>query len=514
MHRNAATIGLWVAVVGLLGLSGCARTAPAAPDPSSSSDDGDASEVRDTWDVYFLQGKRVGYGHTTVRRDVEGGQPVLRAETLNHLAVKRDGQTTEENIRSASVETPQGRLIRYQSEMSIGPSPIRTTARVDGNRLVFDTTVAGSTTPSRTSIPWSSDCMGPLATEQTLWRRPMQLGERRTLKTLMIGLNQVAEVEMVAKDFESTSLLGGAHDLLRIETLTRLADGQKLLGTVWANRTGETLKTSSQALALETHRASKAEALDKADVAELDLLASSIVKVARPLPRPHQTKEVRYRVRAEGSDPASVFVTDASQAVKSIDAQTAEVTVYAVRPGQPGGNADAPPDPPTEDDLRPNNFIQSDDPTVVTQARKAAGDESDPWRAAVALEQYVHRAVTKKNYSQAFASAAEVAKSLEGDCTEHAVFLAALCRARDIPARVATGLVYLPDRAAFGYHMWTQVYVDKRWIPLDGTLGQGGIGAAHLEIARSSLKGASAYTAFLPVVQILGRLSIEIVDVK
>ena len=119
-----------------------------------------------------------------------------------------------------------------------------------------------------------------------------------------------------------------------------------------------------------------------------------------------------------------------------------------------------------------------------------------------------------KNFSQAFASAAEVAKSREGDCTEHAVFLAALCRARGIPARGVMGLVYVDGGQAFGYHMWTEVYIDKQWIPLDGTLAQGGIGAAHLKIAQSNLKDASAYSAFLPVMQVLGRLSIKVIDAK
>ncbi len=50
------------------------------------------------------------------------------------------------------------------------------------------------------------------------------------------------------------------------------------------------------------------------------------------------------------------------------------------------------------------------------------------------MERFVNREVTKKNFSQTFASAAEVARSRKGDCTEHAVFLMALCRARGIPA--------------------------------------------------------------------------------
>ena len=267
-------------------------------------------------------------------------------------------------------------------------------------------------------------------------------------------------------------------------------------------------------MGLETYRASKAEALKKADVAELDLLPGTLIKVDRPLPHAHRTKQVCYRVHLEGGDPASVFLAGPAQAVRSLDAHTAEITVYAIRPGRADGNPQVPADPPTEADLRPNSFIQSDDPTIVADAEKAAGGETDPWRVAVALERYVNREVKEKNFTQAFATAAEVAKSREGDCTEHAVFLAALGRARGIPARVAIGLIYIQGQSAFGYHAWTEVYVGRRWIPINGTLAQGGIGAGHLEIAQSNFDGASAYSAFLPVVQILGRLSIKIVDAR
>ena len=213
----------------------------------------------------------------------------------------------------------------------------------------------------------------------------MQPGECRTLKMLMIGLNQLADVELKAQRFEPTALLNGAHDLLRIETLTRLADGQTLGGTVWTDRTGDTLKTSSEAMGLETYRASKAETLDKADAAELDLLAGTMVKLDRALPNAHRAKQISYRVHLEHGDPASIFTTGPNQTVKSIDAQTAEITIHAIRPGAPGNPA-APADPPTDDDLRPNSFIQSDDPTIVADAAKAAGDETDPgvwpWRSS------------------------------------------------------------------------------------------------------------------------------------
>ena len=62
--------------------------------------------------------------------------------------------------------------------------------------------------------------------------------------------------------------------------------------------------------------------------------------------------------------------------------------------------------------------------------------------------------------------------------------------------------------------MWTEVYIDGRWIPLDATLGDGGIGAAHLKQGQSALEGVSAYLACLPAAQVVGRLKIEVLEAE
>ena len=103
---------------------------------------------------------------------------------------------------------------------------------------------------------------------------------------------------------------------------------------------------------------------------------------------------------------------------------------------------------------------------------------------------------------------------MEGDCTEHAVLLAAMLRAQKLPSRVAVGMIYIPSRSSFGGHMWTEVFLDNRWIPLDATLGKGGIGAGHIKLTDSSLadNAPAPLTIFLPLLQTVGKLSIEIID--
>ena len=93
------------------------------------------------------------------------------------------------------------------------------------------------------------------------------------------------------------------------------------------------------------------------------------------------------------------------------------------------------------------------------------------------------------------------------------MLLAALCRARGIPARFVAGLVHLPGRQAFGMHAWTEVWIDDRWLALDATMARGGVGAGHLKICDSNLADANPATATLPVSQLLGKaLTIECLE--
>ena len=242
-----------------------------------------------SWDIFLLQGKRMGYGHTTVAFIDENGKKFVLTKNVCRLTIRRGADTSEQVLASSSVETPRGELIRFESDVQMGPSALHSAGRVNGDRLEIEMTSAGKAATTRFSLPWSSDYRGPFAAEQNLLRRPMKPGERREFKTIVIGFNQIGSMELVAKGFEPVELPDGDRELLRIDTLTRLPDGQLIDGTVWCDRSGETLKTSSKAMGLETFRVSKAMALASADAAELDLLPSMSVKVDRQIVEPHRT---------------------------------------------------------------------------------------------------------------------------------------------------------------------------------------------------------------------------------
>jgi hypothetical protein len=70
-----------------------------------------------------------------------------------------------------------------------------------------------------------------------------------------------------------------------------------------------------------------------------------------------------------------------------------------------------------------------------------------------------------------------------GDCTEHAALYVAMARHAGLPAREATGLMWVAPLGAFGGHAWAEVALDGRWVPVDPTWGQVPADATHIRLS-------------------------------
>jgi hypothetical protein len=483
-------------------LMACLWTAPGCQS-NSAAENPPGQEV---WEAYYLQGAKVGYGSTMIRPAQRRGTSGKEFDSNTHLAISRFGQRVEQTVAMSCFENDAGDLLEFKTSIDSGPEPTVVSGRVEGQELVMEVQTKGRTQSFRS--PLQPGTGGFQAIERSLETRPMQPGEKRALRMLVPLINQVAEVEIEAKSLESTRLLGSEARLLRIESVARLPDGQTLNSTLWADSNGKSIKTRIETLDQESFRTTRDVATSESSPAQFDLGSDLIVKVDPPLANPHATRRVRYLVELASGDPLKVFPQGPTQEVRKVGEHAAEVTVRSLRPADlPDGGSKA--RAPTAF-LAANSVLQIDDPRIQSMAKEAAGQEPDPVRVALALEAYVHRAMTQRNFCQAFSTAAEVAETREGDCTEHSVLLAALARARGIGSRVAIGLVYVESAGGFGFHMWTEMFLAGQWVPLDATLGQSGIGAAHLKLGDSDLEGASAYSSFLPVAQVAGQLKIKV----
>jgi transglutaminase-like putative cysteine protease len=167
--------------------------------------------------------------------------------------------------------------------------------------------------------------------------------------------------------------------------------------------------------------------------------------------------------------------------------------------------------------LRPTTFVPHDDPGVRELLARAwrRGEPAGDAARAERLRAFVAGYVTEKDLDTGLGTAAEVAATRSGDCTEHAVLLGALLRAAGVPSRGVFGLIYADDfagdSAIFGYHMWTQALVDGRWIDLDATL-DAPFDAAHVALGTWSFEDGAGVRELGRLAELMGRLRIRVLE--
>lgn len=504
----------WVFPAVAILLWGCGQQAAENPPTKTTAADNPSPENAslpqdETWLAYYMQGKKIGYEHTVWEPLQAGDRRLVQVRRESQLSIKRQRDVVELKLAWTSVQTADGQLVRFETTQQLGPTPMRHRGTLKGDTLLIE----NLTQPARsTQIPWSEEMGGFFELERTLADDPLEPGEERSLKLLLPPFFQVVDVHLKAKEWESTALLDGTRNLLRADATIHIPAAGKLASTLWIDKEGTIHKQLEQQTGQEAFLTTREAALSKEDSGPLDLLSSTLVVLAKPLANPRQTTRAVYDLELTGQDPSQVFVSGLTQRITKLGPHKIRLEVRAVRPGEEiSDDWDAPKDAPTDKDRTASTFIQSDDKLVRQLADQVEGEA--PVELAKNLSDFVRGFVRKKDYSVGFATAADVAREPQGDCTEHAVLLAALARARGLPARVAMGLVYIRSpKPAFAYHMWNEVYLDGNWIPLDATFG--GVAADHIKLNHSSLSQESALATFLPVAQVMRKLAITVREVQ
>ncbi|MFN0199759.1 MAG: transglutaminase-like domain-containing protein [Planctomycetaceae bacterium] len=464
--------------------------------------------LEDVWQIVFLGEQRVGYGRIVTRQEVNKGKPIIHTRNELHFTLKRFGQQIRMETLLQTEETLEGDLLRYDFEIRNPPAdPTISEGTIQGNRLTVKSTVAGRV--QTRSVPWEAGIKSPLYQDRSLQSNPLKPGEVRSYQTFLPELQKVATLKLSAHDFQSVKLYDGKPSrLLKVQILNSAVP--TMVVKSYLDENGESLKSESDLLgmALTTYTVPREVALEEIKGSELDVAVGTLIPVTG-FDKGHDSKKVVYRITAEDVDLMDYIPEGDSQKVEIKSPGEVELTVSRLPAPKSSINENV-----ADEFLKGSEFVQIDDQLVREHALKATAGESDQWRKAVKLEKYIHEKLTEKNFSTALASAAEVAKRMEGDCTEHAVLLAALLRVNKIPSRVAVGLVYAEGQQSFAGHMWTEAYFGNQWIPLDATLGRGGIGGAHIKLADASLSDDSPapVLTFLPLLNVLGKMKIEILE--
>ncbi len=472
------------------------------------------------WHDLSLGGKKVGFLHVSVER--EGDQEI--ALTLDtEMRVRRMGARVEMGTTARFVQTREGRPVAIDYEERVAATSTRTHGEVVGDSLVL--TTLGLQASQRRALPVGADLVFPWTADRLL-AAAFAAGESKLRYRSFVP--EMGGIETF--DVELLGVEQGDEDRRLLHTRTRMSSMPDAGTDEWRDiATGTVLRSRADLMGIvqETRLVDRAAAEAPPLDYTLDLLFETLVESGRRIPRPRAVDELLLRVsprdagtayRGRLSWPPHQVAVEPPEVAASAggDAPLATHPSLATppmrlsirRPPEPTPSYTRPyrgPDLAAE--LASSLLIQSGDPEIRRVVADQVGAESDPLAAARVLNQWVFRSIGKKSFEVGFASALEALRRREGDCTEHALLLVALCRAAAIPARAASGLVYF--RGAFGYHMWTEVYVGV-WFPLDPAFGLDSVDATHVKIASNTLAEGAIGSAFVPMLDVMGRIDLEV----
>ncbi len=461
------------------------------------------------WEVQYLGNRPVGYLFQKVTRSPVG----FRIESKSSVRITRDKQRLAQGLVVTSIEEIDGRIKTVESLLTQGTVETKTDAYLIQGALRLKKLANGTATDSE--IPWKNVYGGPFVVAQSLRGSPMKPKETRKLMMLDPTLGQIVQVTLQAKEYIKTPLLDGLqHNLLEINSVVKFGD-RGLSSTLWVSKEGETMKTYTDALDIRSFRAEKIFAESVRDAVSCEALTKTKITLVAPINDFETTKNLIFKIRHPDIDPKRLLPGRTNQSVKTLTIFSAYVNVFAMNEKSP------PPEGVTPELIvdplctKLSPIIQSDDPIVKKLASQFFEDKSLGETALERLRRGVFNLIkTKTPYSPLMSTAAEVARSQSGDCIDHAMLLAAVVRARGVPARVAIGLVFngFREEPAMVLHSWTEVYLKDHWVCIDASVDASSTNASYLKLVDTPFADQNPYAPLLATLQAIELIELVVLD--
>lgn len=469
------------------------------------------------WEVQYFNAKRIGITRYLIdteirdKKDTEKRGLKIRMETKRQFV--RGTQPLRQLIVIETHEQFDGRLDQFMETLTTGAVTSRTDATTVPSEMRAITETGERIT--KKNIPWPAGSWGPLGIHQMLMRKPMVPGEARQANVFLPQMHQLAHVTLVAGKTESTTSPEGLlADVVPIDVVMQL-EKEGIRVRMWADAVGRVQKTIwPEGLNLSSFRISREMALKLQAEDEIESFREATLACNSPDLPSHQSVQAQYTISSEQADPHNRFSQQSNQSVKPKPVYETIVTVLC--PTWSGAGPDWPHQvPPTLKDLISSTWLPSENPQIDRLAKQWVGSALEPLDVAKALLEATHKNLRKLEFAPTLHSAEVVAQSLEGDCTEHAMILAALLRNRQIASRIASGvrLVERDGKAKFEYHMWTEAWLNECWTPMDATTGHL-TNCTYLKFTETSLAETDPYEAVLTVLRNLKPMKIDSVSSK
>ena len=471
---------------------------------------GDDAET-ESWTIIRFDGKPVGYEQTGIRISEEDSRPVVTAFRKTRLKLKRMGTDLTLDATLAAKQTPSG-VLRSFDLFRVDGSGARTerSGRYIPERRVFEIEEKVHATRRSFDLRVPGDVYSPVL---STWLPSVVLQSNGRV-SLPVLFPESAAVSDISADrrLPREIRLNGLKKITATEILFSPRGDPGKLTRLYVDGDGQVLKHERKILGgtLTLEKSSPENALAAVTTGSLDLDVRALIPIDRMI-RPSAVGgslvlEVAVKNGYLRDIPETAF-----QKTRRISPSAVQVTLSPVqipRSGAASSSRLTQPLPPS------THWMPLNDPVLQRLAAAASGGRTDPGEICRRMEDYVRSKMKHSSFSASTITADETARQLRGDCTEHAVLLAAMMRIHRIPSRVAAGVIHTSRQYGFSGHAWTEAYIDGQWIPFDSAVDSRKTGAVRIKLADSEMPEdmTGTMSLFLPVLDLTGRASVRIVS--
>lgn len=409
------------------------------------------------WLSVLLAGRKVG--HARFDREQTAERVITRQ--FMQFELGRGGVAVSMSTDETHEETPDGQPLAFTSVSLISGLEMRVEGRrTDGDRFAMKSGAAGSLRESE--IVWPDGALLAHGLELAMRKMGTHAGATAELKAFQPLMQEAMTMTYAVVGPAELDLPQGRVEAIEVDQTLKFPSGD-MASRVWMDADYQLLKMTMDVLGQELELIACDRACAQAPNQPAEILTTSLVAAPRKLERGELDEALVIDLHSEVE----------LSAWPGIDGQRLERLGgdrYRVHVRHPKGGAAM--TPPAERDLARTDWLDYDSPAV--KALLADLDrQADPAARMRALQDVVFSHIGKKNLSVGYASAGDAARLREGDCTEHALLLAALGRAAGVPTRVVNGLAYSDDfgeRPAFVPHAWVAAWTGERWQAFDAAL--------------------------------------------
>jgi len=449
----------------------------------------------------FMQGAKSG--HVIIMRDAARDKVTTTVDVL--MVIRRGEIPLTVRQTETSIETADGKPLGFRAGKDMGILTTSIRGTVSDGKVVVD----GADGVKQT-LDWPAGALLAEGVRLLTKGKGLKEGTTYSFQQFSPEYLRAVKVSVTVGPVKQVDLLGRVAQLTEMKTKTSAPSGT-IESVRYVDDNGEDQKIIQQALGIKIVYVACDKAFALSENSAVDVFKKLLIASPGPLKGLAKVKAVTYDLTPAAGKKLSVPTTDN----QSVRPGAKGAVVVTVRPVAAPAGAKFPykgADKTALAALKSTRCLQCTDPKIVALARAAVGDTKDAAEAARRIEKFVRKHVKEKNLSVGYASASEVAVSGEGDCTEHAVLLAAMCRSIGIPAQVVTGIAYVDTfagrKGVFGPHAWARALIGGKWIGLDAALS--GYDAGHIALAA----GDGDPTEFFGLVNTLGYFTIAKVRVE